>query len=146
MRNWYENVYTQVLEAGVTALSDANYPASASYIDVSEFERFVFLIALDTVATPDFAVLQDTSATQTASVKAITGAAKTDIVTADDGKHFTIEVETARLDIANGFRYVTLQVSNTSSDNAAIVFFGCRPRRAPVTQPAAYYASVQVAG
>jgi hypothetical protein len=144
---WDDAVFTQMLEGGLTALADANYPASGSYIDVSEFEHFVFLIGLDTVATPDFQVYQDTSATQTSGIKVITGAAKTDVVTGDDGKWFSIEVESARLDIANGFRYVTLTVSGTGgSDNANVWFFGYRARRMPVTQPDDYLAAVVVAG
>lgn len=147
MRTFDDAVYVNMLEGGKDVLADANYPTSGSYIDVSEFERFVFLIGLDTIATPDFAVQQDTSATQTASIKAITNAAKTDVVTGDDGKWFTIEVEVARLDIKNGFRYVTLTVSGTGgADNAAIFFLGLRPRRMPVTQPANYLAAVVVAG
>ena len=142
-----DSVYADMLEGGLTVLADANYPASGSYIDVSEFESFVFLVGLDTIATPDFAVKQDTSATETASIKAVTGASKTDVVTGDDGKWFSIEVETAKLDIANGFRYVTLTVSGTGgSDNANIWFLGRNPRRAPVTQPANYLEAVVVAG
>lgn len=146
MHSPHQNVYLQMLEGGLTALADANYPVSGGYIDVSEYSVFEFLIGLDTVATPDVAVLQDTSATETAAVKAVTGAAKTDIVTGDDGKWLRIVVESARLDIANGFRYVTLQVSNTSTDNANIWFIGYGGRHRPVTTHANELAAVVVAG
>lgn len=148
MRDIFDDtVYAQMLEGGLTVLADANYPASGSYIDVSRFESFVFLVGLDTVVTPDFAVYQDTSATQTASIKAVTGAAKTDVVTTDDGKWFSIEVETARLDIANNFRFVTLQVSGTGgADNANIWFLGRLPRQRPPTQHANYDEAVVIAG
>lgn len=145
--NFSKSFYLQMLEGGKDVLTDANYPVSGSYIDVSEYESFVFLIGLDTIATPDFAVYQDTSATQTASIKAVTSAAKTDVVTGDDGKWFTIEVETARLDVANGFRYVTLTVSGTGgADNANVWFLGNLPRRRPVTQHANFLEEVLVAG
>lgn len=148
MRNLFDDsVYLQMLEGGKDVLADANYPASGSYIDVSEYASFGFLIGLDTIATPDFAVYQDTSATQTASIKAVTGAAKTDVVTGDDGKWFTIEVESARLDVANNFRYVTLAVSGTGgADNANVWFFGRLARREPVTQHANFLEAVVVAG
>lgn len=145
--NFGKSTYLLMLEGGKDVLTDANYPASGSYIDVSEFESFVFLIGLDTIVTPDFAVYQDTSATQTASIKAVTGASKTNVVTGDDGKWFSIEVETARLDAANGFRYVTLTVSGTGgADNANVWFIGNLPRRVPVTQHANYLEEVLVAG
>lgn len=145
-QNFAKSNYMQMLEGGVTSLSDANYPASGSYIDVSRFEEFTFLIGLDTVATPDFAVYQDTSATETANIKALTGAAKTDVVTGNDGDWFTITVSTEQLDIANNFRYVTLQVSNTSADNANIWFFGTLPRDVPVTQHSNFLEEILVAG
>lgn len=142
-------MFIQVVEPGLTALSDATYyPASASFIDVSGYERFAFLVGLDTVVNPDFAIYQDISATATASIKAVTGAAKTDIVTADDDKWFTIEVEVDELDGANGFRYVTLKTANITggSDNACIIFLAWGARHEPVTQPAGYYAAVDVSG
>lgn len=142
-----DNVYVQMLEGGKDVLTDANYPASTGYIDVTEYESFVFLIGLDTIATPNFAVYQDTSATETASIKAVTGASKTDVVTGDDGKWFSIEVESSRLDVANNFRYVTLTVTGTGgADNACIWFFGRNPRREPVTQHANFLEAVVVAG
>ena len=136
--NWYENVYTLLLNAE-DGLVAQYYPLSGSFIDVTEYTHFAFLIglgALDSALTPQ--VFQDTSATETASIKVITGAAET-ILDNDDDDTFLIEVETARLDIENSFRYVTLSMVGAAGGNdyAAVWFFGWNARRT-VTQPATF--------
>lgn len=132
--NLPEDIYLKLLNTE-DALSVANYPLSTGYIDVSQFEKFGFLIlagALDSATTCQ--VKQDTSATETASIKNVTGAVV--IVPADgDDKWYAIEVETRKLDVDNDFHYVTLAVSGpTGNDYAAILFYGI-PREMPVTQP-----------
>lgn len=131
-----------------TAITDGVFPASGSFYDVSEFTHFAFLIfagTLDSALTCQ--VKQDTSATQTASVKNLTSATAT-IGATDDNKWRTIEFEVARLDIANNFRYVTLDVSGAagSNDYLCIIAVGWDARRQPVTQPANYLEAVLVAG
>ena len=140
-----EDLLIDVIEPGLTALSAAKYPASASFIDVSDFDRFAFLIGLDVVADAlDFQVQQADAVDGTP--KDITGAAKTDTLATDDQKYILIEVETRRLDINNGYHFVTLDVSGIAgTNNACIVFFGL-PKVVPVTQPASYLAHVIVAG
>lgn len=149
MRVFDDNVYVQKVNDFNTAIADATYyPASGSFIDVSEYERFVFLILVGTLDTAiTFTVRQDTAATATAGVKAVTGAAVT-IAADDDNQWVSIEVETARLDIANGFHYVSLYGTDAAGGNdyAAIVFLGIRPRHLPVTQPDNYSQAVVVAG
>ncbi len=137
--NVYRHVYTQVLNVE-TALSAANYPTSGSYIDVSAYRHCAFKIyvgAIDSATT--CAVYQDTSATQTASIKALTSATVT-VGTGDDNETFTIEFETNQLDVANSFKYVTLTLTGPagSNDYACIVFEGWGAYTEPVTQPAAY--------
>lgn len=130
-----EDLYIKVLEAGLTALSAAKYPASGSFIDVSDFERFGFYVALDTLADAIDIKAQQATADD-GTPKDITGAAKTDIADTDDATEVLIEVQTAHLDINNDYHFVTLDVSGiTGTNNAAIVFFGV-PKSKPVTQPA----------
>ena len=116
------------------ALSVAEYPASGSYIDVSGFERFAFLVgagALDTATT-----LQVHQATaNNGTPKDITGATLTIAADGDD-KWYLIEVQTNKLDLNNDYRYVTLDVTGpTGNDYGCILFFGLNPGSKPVTQP-----------
>ncbi len=136
--NWGTEIYTKQLNVE-TVLSDKNYPASVSYIDVSAFERVSFtihagIIGADTVVCQ---VKQDTSATQTASIKNVTGATVS-LVNGSDNTDFNIEIDTSFLDSANGFWFLTLAVSGTGTDYAAIVFHGYAARSKPVTQPAGF--------
>lgn len=127
------------------ALADANYPASGSYIDMSPFTRGVFLVGMGAMdGTPTMAVYQDKSATQTASIKALSGATVTLAGTDDDTWH-AVEFECRKLDGANDFRYVTLTISSTGTDYGAIFFIGI-PDEKPVTQGADYNTHVEVAG
>ena len=146
--NVYENEYLEKCNNFNTAIADGNFPASVSYIDVSSYETFSFVLfvgTLDSALTCQ--VRQDTSATETASIKDVTGAVQV-VGAGDDNEWMVIEVETAKLDIANGFRYVTLAVSGAAGGNdyLCIVLRGGRARRLPVTQPAGFSAHVLVAG
>ncbi len=139
MRNGlYENLYIKQLNVQ-TALSDANYPTSTSYIDVSQFRRFAFLVSLGSLdSAVVFQVKQDTSATETA-IKNVTGATFTAATSGVGGDNYDylIECETSALDENNSFRYVTLNVASTGGGNdyAAITFIGYDAREVPVTQP-----------
>jgi hypothetical protein len=146
--NQYENVYTLKCNNFNTAAVDGNFPASTAYIDTSEFTHFCFKIfagTLDSALTCQ--VKQDTSATETASIKDVTGATVT-VGTSDDNEWVIIEVETAKLDINNNFRYVTLAVSGAAGGNdyLCVVFEGWNARNVPVTQHANYSAHVLIAG
>lgn len=140
-----EDLYIQVVEPGLTATADAKYPASGSFIDVYDFERFAFLVGLDVVADAlDFQVEQATA--NNGTPKDITGAAKTDTLATDDQKWLLIEVQTDQLDINNDYRYVTLDVTgNAGVNNACIIFIGV-PKKHPVTQHASFLEHVIVAG
>lgn len=144
-RNFVKSVKALMLEGGKDALVDATaYPASGSFIDTNGFDHVVFLIGLDTVAAPDFKVQQATAANGTP--KDLTGATKTDIVTADDGKWLSIEFPVAALDTANAYRYVTLVTANITTDYANLWCFLYRARETPVTQDANYLEGVIVGG
>jgi hypothetical protein len=127
------------------ALTVAKYPVSGSFIDVSNYERFAFLVlagALDTATTVK--VQQATAVNGTP--KDITSATLTIADTGDD-KWYLIEVETRKLDINNDYRYVTLDVAGpTGNDYGAIVFFGFNPGSMPVTQGTDKGSSVAVVG
>ncbi len=148
-RSFAENTYVEKCNNFMTAIVDTTrYPASTLFIDVSKYTRFAFLIQLGTLdSTINFRVYQDTSATETGSIKAVTGAV-VQVVDANDNKWASIEVEAAKLDIANNFRYVTLVADGGagSNDYACITFIGIEPDIAPVTQPDNYLTPVVVAG
>jgi hypothetical protein len=131
--------------SGEVALVDGKFPASAAFLDVSDFQRVVFLVflgALDSIIT--FAVQQ--AAAINGTPKAVTDATVV-IAATDDAKWLSIEVEVRKLDINNGYHYVTLDVSGaTGNDYAAIFAFLRGPGYQPVTQPAGYYSHVVVAG
>lgn len=133
--NLPKDIYLKLLNTE-DAIADGNYPASTAYIDVKQFIKFGFLIlagALDTQMV--FQVKQDTSATETAAIKNVTGATVTVAANGDD-KWYAIEVETRNLDISNDFHYVTLAQAGAAGGNdyAAILFYGI-PDQMPVTQP-----------
>jgi hypothetical protein len=130
--------------AGGIATNDY-YPATGSFLDTSGFRTNMFMIDLRDLADAiDVEVYQSTTAAS-AGAKAITGAAKTDIAATDDAKMLSIEVGTDQLDLANGFRYITLKVSGVSGSNwIDIHVLQYKPGYQPVTQPAAYYAQVKV--
>lgn len=133
-----------------TALVDASrYPASASFIDMLPFEKGVFVIKLGAGnSTPTFRVYQDTSATETASIKAITNASQV-ITATDDNKWLTIEFAASALDRDNDFRYVTVVCDGGGGmggdDYASIMFYGFGAREQPVAKDANYLYHVNVA-
>lgn len=138
----FENeVYCLKCNSFNTAVGAADrLPASGSFIDMSGFDHGVFLIGvgtLDTAAT--LQVYQDTSATETGSIKVITSAAQA-VADTDDNKWLTIEFNANQLDRANSFRYVTLVASagSGSNDYYCVFFLGFKKRKQPVTQPTNY--------
>lgn len=121
-----------------TAIVDGVFPASGSFFDAADYPWIMFIVrvgTLDSVLT--LQVHQDTSATQTASVKDITGATLT-VAADDDNELKVIEVQASQLDIANAFRYVTLDITGAagSNDFLDIMVVGRHARHKPVTQPA----------
>ena len=128
-----------------TALAVASYPASGSFIDVSKFERFAFLVqagALDSATTCQV----QQAATINGALKDVTNAVQ--IIPADgDNKWYLIEVETDHLDSNNGYNYVTLTLAGPAGANdfGAITFFGFNGDQ-PATQGADKGAVVIVAG
>jgi len=126
-----ENVYAQICNSFNTAIADGDFPASGSYIDVSGYTHFAFLVAAGTLTSELTLQVQEFSAA-TGTATSITGATAT-VEAGDDGKAFLIEVETARL--TDSYEYVTLDVSGQagSDDYLSIWFLGWNARHAPIT-------------
>lgn len=146
--NIHDNTKVQFVNEFGTAIVDGNFPASGSYIEVGEFQEFAYLVKYGTLDSELTAqVRQDTSATETASIKDITSAVIT-IAAGDDGKWATIDVETARLDGNNLFHFVTLAVSGAggANDFLDIAFLGWGARTRPVTQVANYDQAIEILG
>ena len=130
-----------------TAVSAADrMPASASFIDLAGIDHAVFLVKVGTLNTATtLQVYQDTSATETASIKVVTGASQAVLAT-DDDKWLTIEFNANQIDRANGFRYVTLVSSGGAGgdDYLCVFFLGFKDRKQPVTKNASYAYHVAV--
>lgn len=135
IRRLSENLFWKQI-MNPAAISDSTYPSS--YIDVSGYARFAFLIAVG--ATDDSAVsakvVQATAAAGTGS-KDIDGAAITNTVLAgtNDNKWALIEVDQDHLDINGDFQFVALTVAATggSSTIGTAFFIGIEPRVKPPT-------------
>lgn len=132
MRLFSENVYTKLLNTEDAITDTTYYPASASFIDVREYEYIGFLIgagALDTALT--FAVYENNDNTSSGAT-AVSDATVTVGATGDD-KWYSIEVETANLTKP----FVSLYATGAAGGNdyAALFFLGWNARNAPVTQP-----------
>lgn len=144
----FENeVYCLKCNSFNTAVSENDYlPASGSFIDMSEFDHGVFLIAVGTLDTgTTLAVYQDTSATATGSIKAVTSASQA-VAADDDNKWLTIEFNTNQIDQDNDFRYVTLKSSGGagSNDYLCVFFLGFKARKEPVSKETNYAYHVAV--
>ena len=134
-----ENVLIQLVQVPATNPADATVPST--YIDVSGYERFAFLVLVggtdDTAVTMQ--VVQATAAAGTGK-KNVTGAAITGTVLAgtNDNKWALVEVQQNQLDINNSFRYVAVDYAATggSATASAIVFLAWRGQATPVTQGA----------
>lgn len=131
-----EDIYFQTCNNFNTALVDGDFPASGSFIDVSDFEKFAFVVRAGTLDSELTLKVQQADAID-GTPKDVTGA--TDVVAAtDDNDLFIVEVETNHLDINNDYHFVTLDVAGAagSNDYLDILFVGILKGSLPVTQPA----------
>jgi hypothetical protein len=145
IKTFSEDVYVLGCNTHTTAIVDGKFPASGSFIDVSDFERFVFVVdagSLDSALTLQVEEATDADGTPTD----ISGATAT-VGATDDGETFIIEVETRKMTLT-GKRYVTLDVTGAagSNDYLSIMFYGINPGSKPVTQPSGTNTPVIVAG
>jgi len=144
LKTFSEEIKIVTCNAFGTAIADGDFPASGSYIDVSDFERFAFLIKAGTLNSALTCKVQQAPAINGATAD-VTGATTT-VGATDDNEVFIIEVETRKL-LAAG-QFVTLDVAGAagSDDFLDITFLGINPNSAPVTQPATTNTPVIVAG
>jgi len=114
-----------------TVLAAGAYPASGSYIDVSGYSRFGFIVITGTIAHGQTWQVQQATANN-GTLKDVTGAVKA-VGSTGDNLNYIIEVSTAELDINNGYKFVTLlNTGGSTGDYSAILFFGIG-KRVPVT-------------
>lgn len=138
MRRLSENVFIKMILPPTGAnVTDATYPST--YIDVSGYDRFAFLVAVGTSDDTAFKaqVVQATAAAGTGK-KDVTDAAVTTTKLAgssSDDRWAIVEIECRKLDINNNFRYVALDVAATggSATAAAAFFFAWRGGKLPPT-------------
>jgi hypothetical protein len=130
------------------ALADGSYPASGSFINVSDYERFAFLVCVGASALGgEFSVKVQQATAANGALKDVTGATRTIAVSGQD-KWYLIEVDTRALDINGDYHFVTLTASATVDETvgeheppdetevnyAAILFFGVTPGQKPAPQ------------
>lgn len=147
-RLFMEEHKPKVVASGRTAIAAAKYPASTGFLSLVGFESFVVeIIAHDLTSAITVQVQQDTSATQTTGIKNITGAVVTIPADGDD-KIYTIEVQVNELDINNGYKYITLDVTGAagSDDYLTMQVILRNPTKMPVTQDASVAQMVNVVG
>jgi hypothetical protein len=120
------------------ALSAANYPASGSFVDVSNFQWVNIVIHLGAVHnsdTPTFEVKQADAANGTADTLDTTYCKKECLGTDDDQViNFCINTDVLETD----HHFLTVAVSGvTNGSYGDILFFLCEPKKRPVTQTTA---------
>ena len=136
IRRISENVYFKLILPPTANPTDGSFPASGSYINVYDWARFAFIIAVG--ATDDTAItaqVAQATSINAAGKKNVSGAAITGTVLAgtNDNKWAIIEVDQERLDVANDFCFVTLDVAATggTASAMAVFFVGIEPRVKP---------------
>ena len=139
-----ENLYIQGCNDFGTAISDGDFPASGSYIDVSGYTHFAFMVnagSLDSALT--LQVQEHDSATGTAT--SVSSATAT-VGATDDDYLYLIEVEVAKLSLNHHF--VTLDVSGEAGSNEylAIFFIGWNARHAPITAWGEMHETTEIVG
>lgn len=142
-RTMMKEVYRQQVKDPGT-ITTATLPAT--YIDASPYEAFAFVLEVgSTNNNVDMQLVQATSAAAAGS-KNISGAAITQLTSGDSNKQASVEVDTANLDLANGFRYVSATITIAGTTTASCYFVGYNAKSVPVTQPAAFVEQVTVGG
>jgi hypothetical protein len=129
-----------------TAIVDGEFPASGSFIEVGEYQHVAFLIRAGTLDSALTCQVQQAAAINGAT-KDVTGAVVV-VGAGDDNELVSVEVEVAKLDLANNYHYLTLDVSGAAGGNdyLDILFVGMNPRKTPVTQNVAYSQAVILGG
>lgn len=125
-----------------------NAAVTSSWLSMTDAVRLFAVINMGaTDITVDAKIEQATDSSGTGA-KDVTGAAITQFLATDDNKYASIDLEAARMDIANGFNYARLKITVADGTTGAYVSASIfRPtRHAPPTQVAAYAQQIVVAG
>jgi len=124
------------------ALAAGNYPASGSYVDVSNYRTAICLIHLGAVSvsdTPTFEVKEADAVNGTLDTLSATYAKLTQGA-ADDDETCAIVINTEKLSADHHF--LSCVVSGVATGSyGEILWLLAGPRREPVTQPAAFPAA-----
>jgi hypothetical protein len=118
-------------------LADGDYPASASYIDVSKTERFHVLVIVGEVHASDtvtFTLKCTTSASGTLTTVSATYAAVS-FTGGNDSHDALMTVETKKL--PEGYQYVSCVVDGATNGTYGTVRFFLPEHDQPVTQTSA---------
>ena len=136
-----------VFPPGTIAGGPTVAPAGA-YLDMSDYDRVVFLIAIGACAATDTLNAKLVQATTAAGAgsKDITGAVITVLADADDNQFSTIELRAEALDVAGGFRFVALSYTKAGAGTlvASVFAFRYRGGGLPPTKHASYNEAVEV--
>ena len=130
-----EAVKVHVLNKG-TALAVAKYPTSGNFKRIGGKKRFGIMVIVNAVNSACVLQVQQATAAN-GTPKNIDGAVKTIAADgSDDGKWSIIEVDTAKMDINNGYQYITVDVTGASGSNdlATILLLEFAGDKIPVTQ------------
>ncbi len=141
-----KHVYMQMVQPPVADLTSGT-AVPATYIDVSEFDYFGFVLMVGaTDRTAQKIQVRQATANDGTGAKDVSGAVNTALGATDDNKFVLVTCRAAALDTANGFRYVAALPTWTggTAGLGAILFFGWRARNVPVSQPAAFAEVIRV--
>lgn len=143
MRSFHSNIAVDKV-AQPAALVDGILPAV--YLDMSDFDFIVFLLAVGVMAAPDIIDMKVVQATDSAGAgsKDVTSALITQLVDGDDGEYVSIEVRGSALDVDNAFRFVAVDIQITGTAIGSVQALRYRGGGLPPTLPAAYSEQVQV--
>lgn len=117
-----------------------------TYIDMTDYERLVFVIRSGAIAggrTLDAKLVQASDSAGSDS-KDITGAAIVQIDDTEDVAMTTIEVRDTALDVANGFRYVSMTITASAAIIVSVTAYLYKGGGLPPTQDAFYSQHVEV--
>ena len=136
--SFIEDIYYKPLKTPESALpSDGgspHYPASGSMVDVSDFERFGFIVQAGALVHAITVQVKQASSKTETGIKDIDDA-NVIFAATDDQTYKVIEVQVAKLDINNDFRYVSCEFTGGSNnDYLNAVFYGLHKGDRPVTQ------------
>lgn len=130
-----EAVKLHILEEG-DGLVDGKYPTSGNFKDMRGVHRFAVIGIVNAVGSATTIQVQQATAANGVP-KNITDAVH--VIPADgseDGKWFCIEVDTARMDSNNDYKYVTVDVSGAAggNDTVTLLLLEFAGSKMPVTQ------------